>query len=194
MGYRSFYRCVIGLSGRESAARRRPHESWDRSSSGVSPTSMAFVDPRMEFKVHSAGGHTRSPQTDHFFHSQNRRTPKGNAKALCCTYQPVVLRFFLPTANVALPHLPLPPLPILAACMHQMDYWVRTSNCKAAKSKHIDFIDDVAYSREQVSLVPSFLLSSHRARLFLLQSRRRRTSIVTIAPIQTVERACASSW
>ncbi|CAM9974473.1 unnamed protein product [Ectocarpus sp. 6 AP-2014] len=31
----------------------------------------------------------------------------------------------------------------------QMDYWVRTPNCKAAKSKHIDFIDDVAYSREQ---------------------------------------------
>ncbi|CAM9115535.1 unnamed protein product [Ectocarpus sp. 12 AP-2014] len=30
-----------------------------------------------------------------------------------------------------------------------MDYWVRTPNCKAAKSKHIDFIDDVAYSREQ---------------------------------------------
>ncbi|CAN0019422.1 unnamed protein product [Ectocarpus fasciculatus] len=31
----------------------------------------------------------------------------------------------------------------------QMDYWVRTSNCKAAKTEHIDFIDDVAYSREQ---------------------------------------------
>ncbi|CAB1117091.1 unnamed protein product [Ectocarpus sp. CCAP 1310/34] len=30
-----------------------------------------------------------------------------------------------------------------------MEYWVRTPNCKAAKSKHIDFIDDVAYSREQ---------------------------------------------
>eukprot|EP00903_Cladosiphon_okamuranus_P016379 g15104.t2 len=31
----------------------------------------------------------------------------------------------------------------------QMEYYVRTPACKAAKTKHIDFIDDVAYSREQ---------------------------------------------
>lgn len=38
----------------------------------------------------------------------------------------------------------------LRPVFRQMDYYVRTPGCKAAKSKHIDFIDDVAYSREQV--------------------------------------------
>lgn len=53
---------------------------------------------------------------------------------------------------------PPPPYPVLFRLFffllpfsyHQMDYYVRTSRCKAAKCKHIDFIDEVAYSREQV--------------------------------------------
>lgn len=30
-----------------------------------------------------------------------------------------------------------------------MDYWVRTAGCKQAKSKHIEYIDNATYSREQ---------------------------------------------
>lgn len=32
----------------------------------------------------------------------------------------------------------------------QMEYWVRTPECKEAKANHMDYIDRVAYSREQV--------------------------------------------
>lgn len=41
-------------------------------------------------------------------------------------------------------------LNFILANFPQMEYWVRTPECKAAKSKHIEFIDRVAYSREQV--------------------------------------------
>lgn len=34
-----------------------------------------------------------------------------------------------------------------------MDYWVRTAGCKQAKSKHIEYIDNATYSREQVRSV-----------------------------------------
>lgn len=38
----------------------------------------------------------------------------------------------------------------LHACDLQMEYWVRTPECKEAKARHMDYIDRVAYSREQV--------------------------------------------
>lgn len=43
---------------------------------------------------------------------------------------------------------------LLYCCvLPQMDYWVRTAGCKQAKSKHIEYIDNATYSREQVRSV-----------------------------------------
>lgn len=68
---------------------------------------------------------------------------------------PSRINSFPPPFDPCIPPYPVPSRAVslksrMLSLDGQMDYYVRTPSCKAAKSKHIDFIDDVAYSREQV--------------------------------------------